>query len=82
MAISIQILIYAFGGLIALWATFGLGELVLHQILQRAVNANLKLLEAIDRNTPTGATGIIGFILMFIGFSGQIIGTILSASPS
>jgi hypothetical protein len=37
------------------------------------------MLETIDRNTPKGTTGIIGFILMFLGFLSQLIGTFAGA---
>ena len=57
---------------------FGLGEM-LHSLFAFAVNTTIRVLEAIDRNTPTGTTGILGFVLLFLGFLGQITGTIASA---
>ena len=56
----------------------GLGEL-LYSLITWAVNGAIKGLGVIDRNTPTGTIGIFGFILLFIGFLGQVIGTIASA---
>jgi hypothetical protein len=56
----------------------GLGEM-LHSLFTWTVSSAIKGLEAIDRNTPTGTIGILGFILLFLGFLGQLTGTIVSA---
>jgi hypothetical protein len=53
-----------------------LGEWVIHGILERAVKGGMQLLVSIDRNTPNGTIGIIGFMFMFAGFVGQIAATI------
>lgn len=55
-----------------------LGEQV-HRAIQRTLAITMRSLEAIERNTPPGTVGIMGFALLFIGFLGQIIGTIARA---
>lgn len=66
----------------AIWViagTYLAGELVIHQVIANGVRAVMATLEAIARNTPTGTTGIIGFILLFLGFLGQLTGVLTSA---
>ena len=57
--------------IILLW---GLGELV-HQSLRGLIWSAIALCDQIDRKTPNGTIGILGFVLVFIGFVGQMLGT-------
>jgi hypothetical protein len=80
LPIVLRVITIILGGLIfvvvGLWL---LGELVVHGIMQNAVKGIMAILEAIDRSTLKGTTGIIGFALIFLGFLGQLIGTIAGA---
>lgn len=83
LPLVLQLPIYAVGGLILFGAiAYLLGEIVLHGLIEKSVDTILKTLDSIDRNTPRGTTGIIGFSLLFLGFMGQIVGTILSVTSS
>ncbi len=79
LPVIFRILVIVLGGVIFIFAgLFMLGELAIHGIMQGSLKGIMAILEAIERNTPTGTTGIIGFVLLFFGFLGQLIGTIAS----
>jgi hypothetical protein len=75
----------------AKWPIFGLGcslfvvilPLTLgcwaHTGLERLTELIIAGLDAIDRETPNGTIGILGFLLLFLGFLGQVAGSIASA---
>lgn len=79
LPVAFRILVILIGGAILFAVLWMLGELVIHGIIQVALKGAMAILEAIERNTPTGTTGILGFILLFLGFLGQFTGTIASA---
>jgi hypothetical protein len=54
------------------------GEVLLHRVIEGSVRTILRLLGYIDRKTPTGTVGIIGFIFMFFGFVGQLMATVIN----
>jgi len=75
-------LLYSLGGLyLLIFIAAGPGELI-HKALQRVSLGAVSAMFWIDRRTPDGAIGIIGFGLLVLGFGGQILGTWLSAPPS
>ena len=61
--------------IVLLW---GIGELV-HQSLLWLIRSAIALCDQIDKKTPNGTIGIIGFVLVFIGFMGQMLGTLFGA---
>ena len=67
-----------FGVIFTLWM---LGELVHMSLTWAAKNAVLFFV-FIDRKTPTGTIGIIGFALLFVGFVFQGISAYLGATPA
>jgi hypothetical protein len=75
----ISIPIYAIGSLfILLLCTFSIGEFVLHKFIGGGVKAAYLLLQIVDRNTPSGAIGLIGLAFLILGTAAQIVGTLLS----
>jgi hypothetical protein len=66
LAIFIYIRLAIFLGLVA---SALVGELVIHALMEGSIRGILGLLNFIDKKTPTGTTGILGFILMFCGLS-------------
>jgi len=74
-------LIYPVGGLyLLIFIAVGPGELI-HKALQRVSLGAVNAMFWIDRRTPDGTIGIIGFGLLFLGFGGQMLGTWLGAPP-
>ncbi len=63
-----------FGVSLVFW---GLGEVV-HVTLSSALTHSMKAIDLIEANTPTGTVGILGFVLLALGFLFQFIGTYLS----
>ena len=53
---------------------WGLGEVV-HESSLRALRIIIRALDIIDRRTPDGSIGILGFVLLFVGFLGQMYGS-------
>lgn len=69
--------------IVALWVAlfvlgYLLGEFVIHTLISGSVGLALKLFTFVDEKTPTGTTGIIGFLFLFAGFLGQIAGVVLN----
>ncbi len=50
-----------------------LGELV-HMSVTQAVRLPVKAVDFIDARTPDGTAGILGFVLLLIGFAFQMYG--------
>lgn len=61
------------GVIAGLWM---LGELV-HVAATRAVQACIRVLDFVDARTPDGTVGVIGFVLLLIGFLLQMYGSYL-----
>ncbi|WP_425005761.1 hypothetical protein [Mycolicibacterium sp. S3B2] len=49
-----------------------------HRAVERATDKVVAGLQLIERHTPTGGVGMVGFIFTFTGFTFQLIGTLLS----
>jgi hypothetical protein len=75
LALALYLLLAIFFGLAASWL---IGEFIIHRLIGGSARGAIKLLSYIDRNTPNGTTGIIGFVFMFFGFVGQIVATIVN----
>ena len=56
---------------------WGLGEVV-HVLLTGAIVRTMKAIDLIEAKTPSGTVGILGFVLLGVGFSLQFVGTYLS----
>ncbi len=65
-----------YGGYFGVWAV---GECV-HVTLTWSLKSCIKCLEFIEHRTPDGTVGILGFILLFLGFALQMIGTYLGGA--
>jgi len=65
-----QKLVQAWGIVAGLWM---LGELV-HMSVTQAVRLPVKAVDFIDARTPDGTAGILGFVLLLIGFAFQMYG--------
>lgn len=63
-----------FGVFFVFW---GLGEVV-HVSLSSALSGSMRAIDFIESNTPSGTVGIIGFLLLAVGFLFQFIGTYMS----
>lgn len=72
------ILFVLFGIVAGLWVV---GEIV-HVLIEKSVVLSMKLLDMIDNNTANGTIGIIGFLLLAIGFCLQFYGAYMSGSTS
>jgi hypothetical protein len=68
-----------YGVVLFLLGIWMLGEVV-HIALTFSTRCLVLLVEWIDRRTPTGSVGLIGFFLLFIGFLLQMYGTYSSRS--
>jgi hypothetical protein len=66
------------GIVVGLWMSWLVGEGIIHGVAAGSIRGILRLLSFVDKKTPTGTTGIIGFVLMFCGFAGQIMATIVN----
>lgn len=73
---QVPVLLFAgtFGVFFVFW---GLGE-VAHMILSSALICAMKAIDFIEERTPTGTVGILGFLLLAVGFLFQLVGTYLS----
>jgi hypothetical protein len=70
VAAILAVLILVFGVIAGLWI---LGELV-HMAIVELSKFPIRLLESIERRTPDGTVGIIGFFFLLSGFCFQIVG--------
>ncbi len=61
------------GSLFVMAGLWSIGELV-HHLLKQIVEILIKLLNFIDSQTPNGTIGVLGFLLLVIGFALQIAG--------
>ncbi len=62
-----------YGGVFGVWIV---GECV-HLTVTWSLNCSVKLLKFVERRTPDGAVGILGFLLLLLGFALQVVGTYL-----
>lgn len=65
--------------LATVWLPLGV---FLQGVLLFATWASLEILDFIDRNTPTGTIGSVGFLLLFLGFGFQVYAAWLGAHRS
>lgn len=72
--VPVLLLTSTYGVFVVFW---GLGEVV-HVTLSSALNHSMKAIDLIEANTPSGTVGILGFLLLALGFLFQFIGTYLS----
>lgn len=61
----------SFGGL---WVALALATIVITGA-ESLLNVLLRLIEALDRHTPTGGVGILGVALLVVGFALEISAT-------
>lgn len=59
-------------------AIWGLGEII-HVLITKCFLGSIKFVEFIEAKTPKGTVGVIGFLLLLIGFSLQAVGAVVSA---
>jgi hypothetical protein len=72
-------ILFTLGGIVAgLWA---LGELV-HMALTKIIEFSMRSVDFIDANTPNGTVGVIGFVLLLVGFALQMCGAYLGRTAA
>lgn len=82
LASTPPVIAYAVILLLAAWLILGgvwlLGEIV-HVLITQTIHLPIKVIEFIDRRTADGGVGILGFLLLFVGFVLQLLGTVAAA---
>lgn len=63
--------------LLLLILIYFLGRVLLHFLIGGCVSITMRSLESLNRHTPTGSIGMIGFLLLFASFTCQIVGTVV-----
>ena len=72
-SLNIKILVSVLIFFLAIFILFSVGELV-HIAINRLTKSSVIMVDFIDRKTPDGTIGIIGFLLLLTGFLLQIYG--------